>query len=501
MERLSAWLWGRFRTHYAAVLVIQMLLWPVVVIVPSIFSGWRTLGLPMREVWPALATVAPIYVITAALSAALIGRRATGALRSWGRREDVDPREIRDALFGLYRVPLLAVLGAIVPATIGMAFALGRTSALPSWPTRIMWISTGWQVLFGCAAFIWLMGDTLTRPVRAELDAAIGDDSPEPLRRGIAARLMLMVLLASLIAGYFSALPATWAATDAGQYVAVGALVPPLAGLCVLIFGAFGIVPVTRPVKDLTRGTERVAAGNFSERVPVTSNDEFGVLARSFNRMQAGLLERERLHSAFGSYVDPALAERLLAGGSETFDGESVEVTVFFADVRGFTTFSEVHQPEESVARLNELFSLAVPILLQHGGHANKFLGDGVLAVFGAPNKLEEHADCAVDAAMAIQQRVRRHFGDDMRIGIGINTGPVIAGTIGGGGKLEFTLIGDTVNVAARVEEHTKTTGDAILITGSTLGSLRRPAAVVDRGSFALRGRVDQVTLHAVNPW
>jgi class 3 adenylate cyclase len=501
MERFSAWLWRRFRTHYAALLVIQMLVWPTIVIIPSIYSGWRTLGLPTERLWPAVATVMPIYAGVATLAAIYLGRPAARALGAWGRRENVDPQATREALAGLYRVPLLAVIGGLVPSTIAMAFALDAAKALADWPTRIVWVATGWQVLFGCAAFVWLMGDTLTRPVRAELDAAIGEDSPEPVRRGIASRLMVMILLVSLIAGYFSALPVSWARTDIAQYIASGLIVPTLAAFCVLVFSAFGIVPVTQPVKELTRGTERVTAGDFSERIPVTSNDEFGVLARSFNRMQAGLLERERLHAAFGSYVDPALAERLLADGSDTFDGEAVDVTVFFADVRGFTTYSEAHSPEESVARLNELFALTVPILLDHGGHANKFLGDGVLAVFGVPNRLEDHADRAVDAAIAVQHRVRRQFGDELKIGIGINTGPVIAGTIGGGGKLEFTLIGDTVNVAARIEELTKATGDAILIAEATRQALNRPVGSVERGSFDIRGRNQGIELHAVAPW
>jgi class 3 adenylate cyclase len=125
------------------------------------------------------------------------------------------------------------------------------------------------------------------------------------------------------------------------------------------------------------------------------------------------------------------------------------------------------------------------------GGHVNKFLGDGALTVFGAPNDLADHADAAVSAAVRIHRLVAERFGGALRIGIGINTGVVIAGTIGGAGKLEFTLIGDTVNVAARVEQLTKTTSDTILLTQHTVDALASsPPKLIDRGSHPLKGKL-----------
>ena len=135
-----------------------------------------------------------------------------------------------------------------------------------------------------------------------------------------------------------------------------------------------------------------------------------------------------------------------------------------------------------------------MPAVVDAGGHVNKFLGDGALAVFGAPNDLTEHADAAVSAAVLIHRLVAERFQGELRIGIGINTGLVIAGTIGGAGKLEFTLIGDTVNVAARVEQLTKTTGDVILLTHHTVEALiTRPHGLTDRGFHALKGKSAEV--------
>jgi len=272
-------------------------------------------------------------------------------------------------------------------------------------------------------------------------------------------------------------------------------------GFAVPITVGAGFAPSLRPIHDLAEGTERVAVGDYSQRLPVVQDDDLGALAASFNRMQAGLAERQRLQAAFGTYVDPALAARLLEQGDDVFTGERREVTVMFVDVRDFTPFAEANTAEDTVARLNALFEIVVPAVVEARGHVNKFLGDGAMAVFGAPNDLAGHADAAVDAAVRIHRLVAERFGGELRIGIGINTGVVIAGTIGGGGHLEFTLIGDTTNVAARVEQLTKTTGDAILLTQQTVDALvSGPSGLTNRGSHALKGKSAATTVFGLDP-
>jgi adenylate cyclase len=272
-------------------------------------------------------------------------------------------------------------------------------------------------------------------------------------------------------------------------------------GLALPIFVGTVFSPSLQPIRDLAKGTERVAAGDYRQRLPVVQDDDLGALAAAFNRMQAGLAERQRLQAAFGTYVDPALAARLLQQGDDVFTGERRQVTVMFVDIRDFTPFAEANTAEDTVARLNALFEIVVPAVVEAGGHVNKFLGDGAFAVFGAPNDLADHADAAVAAAVLIHRLVAGRFGAGLRIGIGINTGPVIAGTIGGGGKLEFTLIGDTVNVAARVEELTKTTSDAILLTHQTVDAMVSvPPGLADRGSHAVKGKSATVQVFALDP-
>jgi class 3 adenylate cyclase len=264
---------------------------------------------------------------------------------------------------------------------------------------------------------------------------------------------------------------------------------------------AAGFSQSLRPIRDLAEGTKRVLAGDYGHRLVVVQDDDLGALAASFNRMQAGLAERQRLQAAFGTYVDPRLAARLLEQGDHVFSGERREVTVMFADIRDFTSFAEANTAEDTVARLNALFEIVVPAVVDAGGHVNKFLGDGALAVFGAPNELANHADAALSAAIVIHRLVAERFSGEVKIGIGINTGLVVAGTIGGGSKLEFTLIGDTVNVAARVEQLTKTTGDAILLTGYTVDALKVGSPeFIDRGTHALKGKSGALQVFGLNP-
>lgn len=254
---------------------------------------------------------------------------------------------------------------------------------------------------------------------------------------------------------------------------------------------------ILQPIQDLQQGTARVAAGDLSVRVPVLGTDETGRLAGSFNTMVSGLEERERLREAFGAFVDPGVAERVLEEGT-ILEGQEAEVTVLFLDIRGFTAFAEREGAREAVARLNDLYELIVPVLIRHGGHANKFIGDGLLGVFGAPERRHDHADRALAAALDIVACTHARYGDRLRLGIGLNSGTVVAGTIGGGGRVEFTVIGDAVNTAARVEEATRITGDDVLLTEATRRLLRRDhGGFVGRGDAELKGKTERVRLHA----
>jgi adenylate cyclase len=169
-------------------------------------------------------------------------------------------------------------------------------------------------------------------------------------------------------------------------------------------------------------------------------------------------------------------------------------VTVAFVDIRGFTTFADQATAREAVDYLNEFFARAVPVVTRHGGAVNKFLGDGLLAVFGSAAPLPDHADRALAASAEMIEAVDGHC----RIGIGVNSGLVLVGTIGGGGLSELGVVGDPVNVAARVQDATRELGEPLLLTEATRALLDDPPCAIDpRGTLELRGKQELVRVYA----
>ncbi len=174
-------------------------------------------------------------------------------------------------------------------------------------------------------------------------------------------------------------------------------------------------------------------------------------------------------------------------------------VTVLFVDIRGFTSFADRSTAREAVAYLNEFFGLVVPILTEHGGHANKLLGDGLLGVFGAPERFPDHADRALAAAEDMLGSVESQFAERCRVGIGINSGLVLVGTIGGGDLVEVGVVGDPVNVASRVQDATRELGEPMLVTEATRCLLDRDYVGLEaRGKLSLRGKSEPVAVYRV---
>ena len=267
-----------------------------------------------------------------------------------------------------------------------------------------------------------------------------------------------------------------------------------------IVVGAFALAAAARltadPVDSVRRALERVQQGELDVQVPVYDGTQIGRLQLGFNRMVKGLSERERIREAFGTYVDPDVLERVLAEGT-SLEGEEVEVTIMFIDVRDFTGFAERTPAPGVLAAINRLFAVVVPIIREHGGRIDKFIGDGLLAVFGAPRRLPDHADRALDAALEIERAVKSGKAGDLEVGIGLNSGTVVAGNVGGSGRLEFSVIGDAVNVAARVEAATRDTGDTILLAERTKELLTQQRELTERAGITLKGKSEVVCLYA----
>src|SRR5512133_208485 len=385
----------------------------------------------------------------------------------------------------------LPVLFDTIPVSIYITLELGGGFL------SFLAIAAGAGVVLAYGVFLrFFVTELSMRPVLADVSCALPDgvdlgQRSVPLRVKLLVALPVINVITGVVVAGLASDNTSLRALGVGVLVALGVAFTISFELSALLARS-----LLAPLQDLRKGTERVTAGDFRTRVPVLGTDETGRLAESFNQMVAGLEERERLREAFGAFVDPQLAERVLEEGT-VIEGEEVEVTVLFVDIREFTAFAEHASATEVVAELTAFYELVVPVLVRHGGHANKFIGDGLLAVFGAPEHLEDHADRGVAAALEIAESVRRAYGGRLRIGIGVNSGPVVAGTIGGGGRVEFAVIGDTVNTAARVEGLTRETNDTVLVTDATCALLRdEHGGFAERGTVTLRGRREPVTLH-----
>lgn len=367
--------------------------------------------------------------------------------------------------------------------------------SLPAWTIPVLLLLAQVLIAYG-NGIAALLVERAIQPVLDELASGLSEE-PEVEAMGLSLNRRLMFALPAMNIGVGVVVAGF---TEEGQpgmdAMAVAGLISlGMALTAAFLFTFLVTTSVVSPIRRLQRGTGRVARGDLATRVPVAGSDETGALTRAFNGMVLGLQERERLRDAFGTFVDPSLAERVARDGTD-MRGEEVELSILFMDVRGFTSFAERAPATEVVARLNELYELVVPVILRHGGHANKFIGDGLLAVFGAPERHPDHADRAVAAALEIADCVRERSGKELRVGLGVNSGSAVVGTIGGGGRLDFTVIGDAVNTAARVESATRATGDDVLITEHTLARLTSDRELwEDRPAVPLKGKRAETAL------
>ncbi len=248
-------------------------------------------------------------------------------------------------------------------------------------------------------------------------------------------------------------------------------------GLALLV-GAGLAGGITAPIQTLVAGMRQVLQGDFGHRLRVERQDEIGFLSSSFNEMVAGLEEREQIKETFGRYVSRPVAEAILSKRLP-LAGERREVTILFQDIRGFTTISEQFDPAALVGILNQFFTEVVAAVEAEGGVIRQFTGDGVMALFGAPEAHPDDPERAVRAALAMVARLgplNQRFAaaglPALRIGIGIHTGEVIVGKMGPDTRLEYNVIGDPVNTASRIEGLTKEVHTTILVSSVTAARL-----------------------------
>ncbi|MBI5595080.1 MAG: adenylate/guanylate cyclase domain-containing protein [Elusimicrobia bacterium] len=248
----------------------------------------------------------------------------------------------------------------------------------------------------------------------------------------------------------------------------------------------FVLGTIQRPVDGLIEKMRRLASGELDVKTKIYFNDEIAQIKASFNVMAEQLKEREVLRETFGKYVSVEVARKLMRSGGVDLGGEEIEATVLFCDIRNFTPMSETMTPKEVVGFLNLYFSFVTEPIMENHGVINKFMGDAVMAVYTPALGSDDHVGDAVRSALGMRAALRRlndsgKVRQDVRFGIGIQTGTMVAGNIGTLARAEYTVIGDTVNVAARLESATKEHGVDILVS--------RP--VYERVKDAFAGRAE----------
>lgn len=264
---------------------------------------------------------------------------------------------------------------------------------------------------------------------------------------------------------------------------------------------------VIRPIQQLVERMKRVARGDFDCRTSVLYVDEIGQLKGHFNLMLDGLVERERVKDTFGKFMSYEIAERLMKSETNHLSGEAIEATILFSDIRDFTPLSERLTPDGLVEFLNLYFSHVVDPIHRHHGIVNKYIGDAVMAVFsplfGAPDPERAAVRAALDMRRALAAFNALNRYPPVRSGIGIHAGTLIAGNIGTPERMEYTFIGDNVNIASRIESETKKFGTDILLSRTVVERIRADdfpgVELVEHGPVLMKGKSVPLILYGLS--
>ncbi|MBI3038726.1 HAMP domain-containing protein [bacterium] len=277
-------------------------------------------------------------------------------------------------------------------------------------------------------------------------------------------------------------------------------------GLLVTVCGVFLIArQVTKPVLILSEKAKEIEQGIFGNPVSILQRDEIGELGRTFNKMTTGLAERDKIRDLLGKVVSREIAQELLNSKEIKLGGEEREATILFSDIRNFTTFCENRSPSQVLRMLNHYLTRMNAIIGNSGGVVDKFIGDAIMAVFGVPIHHVDDADRALNAALEMILEMEKINADFVRmgfpeisIGIGINTDIVVAGNMGSTNRLNYTVIGNGVNLASRLESQCKDFKRSIIVSESTMAKSKGNYKTEHLGNVIVKGKIEPTTIYAL---
>jgi adenylate cyclase len=347
------------------------------------------------------------------------------------------------------------------------------------------------------SAVSFLISERLSRGIIAR---ALAYTPPsKPFGPGVKGRLTLAWILATgvplaglVMVGCVALADDTVTRDDLARSVVVLSVAAVVIGLLATVLVAKSVAD---PLREMRRALGRIEEGDLDASVRVDDGSEVGLVQSGFNRMVDGLREREQIRELFGRHVGEDVARAALAGGTQ-LGGEVREIAALFVDLVGSTRLAAERPPHEVVALLNRFFAIVVDVVGRHGGWVNKFEGDAALVVFGAPVAQEACASSALAAARELDERLRREL-PSVGAGIGVSAGPALAGNVGAEHRLEYTVIGDPVNEAARLCDLAKRRPERVVACESIVSRAagEETARWASDGEIVLRGRTTPTRL------
>lgn len=456
----------------------------------------------------------------------LIGTQRAHTLQNWenrlleGEKVKILPQEIRQWAVSFPIYMALASLG--VMAAIGAFFGQGGLMFFSSDASTFWRTFLGVGVVGGMTTLtlVFLITDTFWHHHLPHFFPSGDVGNVRGPRVTVGQRLVATLVLTGFVplvvlgvAANNSAINVMDPSVDPYEVIArLQALVLFIVGVSILsnfVIGGLTTNSLLGPLRRLSAGMARTGKGDLALRLPVDSNDEIGDLTARFNGMLRELEQGQRMRDLFGRYVSKEIAAQVLKNGAE-LGGVNTSATTLFADIRDFTGLSERLPAQEVVSILNRYYTRMVDVIVAEGGLVNKFGGDSLLAIFGVPIRQPDHALRAVRAALqmtralAIFNAEQASLGlPSLSIGVGIASGEVVAGNVGGEARLEYTVIGDPVNLASRLQTLTKELGEPIILshqtqTEITTSSNRMVTKLHSLGKVDVRGKQQAVEVFAL---
>lgn len=501
------WLWTTFLfspvvANALAVLFLSFLIAPLaftIDVVPTVRRDHPLLGL--------LIDLAPFV-----FAVSLVLTYARPVFREWSRKEtkseisDLAKRRLMNA--PVY-VSFFGFLGWLVASLVANLVLLGLGRQADLW-WYVFGVMT--NVFTGTMSFLanYYILEAINRKVYTGLLFPRRDlyDLPGLVHISIRSRFLIYFLSAGLLPSLI---------LTASLYIALDRAGGPT-GLALALFIIFAVVSLFltlmisgnfhEPLREIRSAARKIQEGELDAEVNVTSSDEIGELGVGFNRMVAGLREKEKIKQDFGRAVDPRVRDYLLEHEGQ-LGGEQRQASVLFCDIRGFTAFSEGREPRQVVEILNRYFEQMNLAVEEHQGVVNKFIGDAVMAIFGVPAPDENHAEKAVRAGLEMIYRrdelnlkLAKEGLPKIGTGLGIHSGLLLAGNLGSAERLEYTVIGDSVNLASRLESLSKKLNHEFIISEATHSAL--PEILARHFTYLARvkvkGKQEAVAVYGYHP-